>query len=123
MKNNKKIVALALLALSGNTFAGSIVCEGTVETLAYHADNQLMIKLSSMNVPVFFCSPDSEWVVGGTSYKTGPQTCQTLYSTFLAAQIAGKQLNRVWFDGDAVPASCNSWVEWTIANIRHFALN
>jgi hypothetical protein len=74
----KKIVMLSLLVLSSNAMAGTVVCEGTVDTLAYHANNKLMIKLSSMNRPVFFCSPDSEWTVAGTDYKTGPQNCQTI---------------------------------------------
>lgn len=103
--------------------AGTVVCEGTVDTLAYHANNKLMIKLSSMNRPVFFCSPDSEWTVAGTDYKTGPQSCQTLYSTFLAAQMAGKTLKNVYFDGDQVPASCNEWASWANANIRYFTVN
>ena len=36
--------------------------------------------------------------------------------------MSGKRLASVWFDGDQVPATCNSWGTWENANIRHFAL-
>ena len=119
----KKLIATALIVCSFSATSAELVCGGTVDVLAYHANNKLMIKLSNMNTPVFFCSPDSEWVVSGTPYKTGPQTCQTLYSTFLAAKLANKTLSSVYFDGDQVPADCNSWGSWANANIRHFAVN
>jgi hypothetical protein len=119
----KKLLTGLLLASSFSAASAELVCGGTVDVLAYHANNKLMLKLSNMNVPVFFCSPDSEWVVAGTPYKTGPQTCQTLYSTFLAAKLAGKSLSSVYFDGEQVPASCNSWGNWSVANIRYFVIN
>jgi hypothetical protein len=111
---------MGLFIVTTSAAAGSVVCSGIVETLAYHADNKLMVKLTSMNVPVFFCSPDSEWTVSGTTYKTGPQTCQTLYSTFLAAKMASKPIKNMWFDGSQVPSSCNGWSSWQSANIRNF---
>lgn len=119
----KKLIVGALMACSISANSAELVCSGTVDILAYHANNKLMIKLSNMNTAVFFCSPDSEWVVSGTPYKTGPQTCQTMYSTFLAAKLAGKTLSSVYFDGDQVPSSCSSWGSWSVANIRHFGLN
>jgi len=122
--NFKKALLFALL-ITGYPLvasANTIVCQGKVERLAYHANNRLMIKLESMNQPVFFCSPDSEWVVTGTSHKTGPETCKTMYSTFLAAQMSGKTISSMYFDGDDVPASCSEWGTWKVANIRHFAL-
>ncbi|MEN3157330.1 hypothetical protein ABC502_02985 [Alkalimonas sp. NCh-2] len=117
-----RLVAGLLLMTSCSVTAGTIVCEGEVEVLGYHATDKMMIKLSSMNVPVHFCSPDREWSVSGTSYKTGPKTCQTLYSTFLAAKISGKTIYNVWFDGDEVPTSCDAWDSWANTNIRHFKL-
>jgi len=119
----KKLLVSMLMACSLSAHSAALICSGTVEVLSYHANNKLMIKLSNMNTAVSFCSPDSEWVVSGTPYKTGPQTCQTLYSTFLAAKLAGKSVSNVYFDGDQVPASCNSWSNWSVANIRHFVIN
>lgn len=59
----KKLFTGLLLASSFSVASAELVCGGTVDVLAYHANNKLMLKLSNMNVPVFFCSPDSEWVV------------------------------------------------------------
>ena len=122
MKNKLSGLATGCLltASINSSYAATVVCSGKVETLAYHASNKLMIKLSSMNAPVFFCSPDSEWVVTGTSAKTGPETCQALYATFLSAKVSGETIKNMYFDGDQVPAACNSWASWQSANIRHF---
>ncbi len=62
-----------------------------------------------MNTAVFFCSTESRWSVPGTSHTTGPETCKTLYSVFLAAQLAGKSLDTVYFDGDNTPTHCNGF--------------
>jgi hypothetical protein len=82
------VCALAGSLLVGSAVAGEIVCSGKIEVLSYHAPDQMMLKLSGMNASVFFCSPDNRWTVPGTPYTTGPETCKTLYSTFLAAQLA-----------------------------------
>ncbi|MFN3900694.1 MAG: hypothetical protein ACK4GU_11535 [Alishewanella aestuarii] len=118
----KGMLSLAVLISSATSYANTVVCEGEIEILAYHANNNLMLKLSSMNVPVFFCSPDANWTVAGTDYQTGPNSCQTMYSTFLAAKLAGKRLASVYFDGDQVPDSCNGWGNWQKANIRYFVI-
>jgi len=106
--------------LSANSMAGTVVCSGHVQTLSYHANNKLMIKLDTMNEAVFFCSPESEWSVSGTVYVTGAETCKVLYSTFLAAKMSGRPVNGMYFDGDQVPASCDAWTRWSAANIRYF---
>ena len=108
---------------SMSAHGGTVVCDGKVVTLAYHASNTLRIKLDSMNDSVFFCNPDSEWSVAGTTYVTGPNTCKTMYSTFLAAKMADKPLSNVYFDGVQVPASCDGWGNWSNANIRYYELN
>ena len=102
--------------------AGTIVCSGTVEDISYHANDKLMIRLSSMNVPIFICNPSAEWVVAGTSYRTSAETCKTLFSTFLAARISGQEIRSLYLDGADVPASCGAWEPWKSANIRHFKL-
>lgn len=123
MRDFKVPLFLLLAMLGQNVVARELICSGEVDTLSYHTDSQLMIKLSSMNTPVFFCSPDNQWVVNGTAYKTSPQACQTMYSTFLAAKMAGKPVTNMYFDGDQVPGSCNGWSSWAKANIRHYLVN
>jgi hypothetical protein len=102
--------------------AAELVCSGKVAVLSYHSNNQFMVQLESMNAPVFFCNPDAQWSVSGTTYITGPETCKAIYSTFLAAQMSGKIIHSLYFDGAQVPASCNSWGAWSNANIRHYQL-
>ena len=115
------LITTALMSL--NVHAGTVTCSGKVTSLAYHADNKLMIQLSSMNTPVFFCSPDTDWVVSGTGHKTGPETCKTMYSSFLAAKMAEKSISSMYFDGASVPKTCNTWEKWRSANIRFYKLN
>lgn len=122
LKNILRASVLTTSLLAGQVSAGEIVCYGKVEVLSYHAPDQMMIKLSGMNTSVLFCSPDNRWSVPGTSYTTGPETCKTLYSVFLAAKLSGKILESVYFDGDGTPANCNSFASWTRLNIRHFIL-
>jgi len=114
------LAKLFLVMCSTNLNAATVICSGTVEELAYHAPNSFMVRLSSMNKPVFFCNPDKEFSVSGTSYVTGPESCKVLYSTFLSAKVAQKTINSMYFDGDQVPASCNDWGDWKSANIRYF---
>lgn len=118
MKRRWLIVLSILLSVHAN--AATVVCSGTVAELSYHASDKLMIRLSSMNTVVYICNPGAEWIVSGTSYKTSPDTCKALYSVFLAARLSGEPINSVYFDGDDVPATCNSWGNWKSANIRHF---
>ncbi len=106
--------------MSSPLYAGTVICSGKVEQLAYHADNSFMIKLDSMNVPVFFCSPEIEWAVVGTEYKTGPETCKLLYASFLSAKSSGAILKTIYFDGGDVPERCDGWGDWKRANIRYF---
>lgn len=76
-----------------------------------------------MNTAVFFCNPDAVWTVAGTTYKTGPETCKMLYSTFLSAQMSGASLSSVYFDGDDSKGNCQSFPSWAKVNIRHFILS
>jgi hypothetical protein len=119
----KSLPVFALLVCSGLcsvSFAGSVTCSGTVEGISFHANNTFMVRLSSMNTAVFFCSPDSTFSVPGTSYTTGPETCKALVAMFIAARESGRTITAVYFDGDAVPATCDGWSGWSSANIRHF---
>jgi hypothetical protein len=116
----KYFLVLILLLHSAVLNAAELVCSGTVDELSYHASNRFMLRLSSMNVAVFFCNPDAEWIVSGTGYKTGPNACKMMYSTFLAAKATGKRLTSMYFDGDDVPASCDGFENWKSVNIRHY---
>ena len=65
---NKLAAALSLkilliFSITLPAYSEMLVCSGTVTKLAYHANNKLMLQLSSMDNPVFFCSPDAEWAV------------------------------------------------------------
>ena len=113
-------VFLALNSFIFSSIAGSLACENTkVKVLAYHGNNKMMVQLENMNKPVFFCNPDAEWSVSGTGYVMGPETCKTVFSMFLAAKATGSTITRVHFDGDDVPADCNSWQSWKSAVIRY----
>ena len=121
----KLIVALIVTVfLSSQARAGTIVCSGKISVLAFHTPNGMMIQLDSMNVPVYFCKTDEVHTVAGTPYSTSPETCKTLYSTFLAVKAAGKTVSGMYFDGDSAPTTCNGWSgAWLSANIRYFSLN
>lgn len=116
----KSLSVLVATLLSFQVNAATVACTGTVEELSYHASNQLMIRLSSMNTPVYICNPSSEWVVPGTAYRTSAETCRVLYSTFLTARVSGIPIRNLYFDGDDVPATCDTWGSWKSANIRHY---
>jgi hypothetical protein len=122
MKRRIGQVALAFSALfCSASFAGSVTCSGTVEAISFHASNTFMVRLSSMNTTVFFCSPDSTFSVVGTTYTTGPETCKALVALFIAARESGRTIQALYFDGDSVPATCDGWSNWSSANIRHFS--
>lgn len=113
-------VNVALLIVP-EVHAGTVVCAGRVVQISYHASDRFMLQLDSMNKPVFFCSSSSTWSVAGTSHTTSPETCKALVAMFLAAKLADRTLEKVYFDGDAVPVSCDAWESFTSANLRYFA--
>lgn len=117
-----KTVVMGLLTCSlGMAQAGTLTCAGTVQRVAFHAPGRLMLQLSSMNVPVFICSAEGDWVVPGGGYVTTASSCKALYSTFLLAKASGGEINYIHFDGDQVPATCNGWTSWANATVRYFA--
>jgi len=118
----RQTLALALTAATAvNALAGNVVCSGTVDVLAYHQPGRLMIKLSSMNTAVFICSTDADWTVAGSlAGTTTPSACKALYATFLSAKLTRAPINNMYFDGDDVPASCNSFSPWMGANVRYY---
>jgi hypothetical protein len=115
-----RVVAALGCAVPVAVSAGTVACVGTVDQLAFHSPGRLMLRLSSMNTPVFICSVDALWAPAGAGYTTTPAACKTLYATFLTAKLTREVLNYVHFDGDEVPASCNAWATWANANVRYF---
>lgn len=117
----KRVLVAAMVSLASTAHTANVICNGTVDILAYHQPGNLMLKLSSMNVPVFICNTDIDWVVAGTaSGNTSPKACKALYATFLTAKITGAAINDMYLDGDQVPASCNSFASWTQVNVRYY---
>jgi hypothetical protein len=106
--------------LASNVYAGSISCAGTVDEVAYHAAGRLMIRLSSMNLPVFICSTDIEWVVPG-GYSTSTAACKANYAAFLTAKVTRAPFNGVLFDGDQVPGACNAFTYWNNVSVRFYS--
>lgn len=116
----RNILGLSLIIFSGNSVSGTLICSGTVKSVAYHSNNMLMVQLSSMNVPVFYCSTNSDWVIAGASGKTmSPESCQVLFSLFLTAKATQAPIERIHFDGDDVPDTCSSFQVWKKAFIRY----
>ena len=112
------IVLASMLATNG--WAAELWCSGTVENVGFHSPGRLMLKLSTMNTPVFICSTDETWApAGANGYSTTPAACKTLYATLLAARTSGTALQTVLFDGGQVPAACNGWANWANANVRY----
>jgi len=115
-----KKILLALSLFSSSAFAGTLACTGTVEQIGLHAPDKIMLRLSSMNTAVFICSTKNNWSVAGTSYQTGVETCNAIWSMLMHAKSTKAEMGKVWFDGEDVPTDCNQWETWKAANIRHF---
>lgn len=82
-----------------------------------------MLRLSSMNTGVIFCSTDSDWAVTGTDYgNTSPSACKALYSAFLTVRSLGTATVQIRFDGDSIPETCTSFAPWAAVSIRYFTL-
>ena len=117
---NKSFLLILLASLfSINCYAGTIQCSGKVAQIGMHANDKIMLRLSSMNRPVFICSMAERWEVSGTGYKTTIEMCKALYSMFLTAKTTGAEVGDVWMDGDDAN-SCSTFESWKRVNIRHF---
>lgn len=114
--------ALAGAVFCSNAFASGLTCGGQVQTIAYHTGVGYMLKLTSMNTPVFICDPDGTFTTDGTTNSTGPETCKSLVSTFISAKAMETNVNQVVFDGNNVPADCTSWAGWSYAVIRYIEM-
>lgn len=102
--------------------AGTLVCDGTVEQVSIHQPGYVLMRLSSMNTAITICSLNSELVVSGSlSGNTTASACKAIYATMLTARSSGRPMTSVYFDGDAVPTGCGSFVFQTHVNIRYFA--
>jgi hypothetical protein len=111
---------LGAMLCSASAFSGTVVCSGTVVRVAQHANNNLMVQLSSMNAPVFICNIETNWTVSATTFSTGPNMCKALLAMFLEAKATDTTINNLYFDGDAVPTTCTGWANCTSAFVRYF---
>ena len=115
-----KYILLSLLLMSFGVSAKELVCSGTVESVSYHGNDKLMVKLSSMNTPVFFCNPNDDWSVPSEPGRVmKPETCKAVFSMFLTARATKERLSRVHFDGDQLPDNCDEFENWKSVFIRY----
>lgn len=119
MRSRAILILISALIATTPAKAATVVCSGTVDFLAFHANDVLLIQLSSMNTAVQYCSLNQDWTVA-PGYTTTPATCKALLATFTTAKAMGSVLSSVYFDGPNVPSVCNGWASWTSANIRYF---
>jgi hypothetical protein len=119
MRLKAMLVAISMLFATTPALAGTIVCAGTVELLAFHANDILLVQLSSMNTPVQYCRLNQDWNEA-PGYTTTPTACKALLAMFTSAKAMGAVLNSVYFDGPSVPSTCSGWAGWSSANIRYF---
>ena len=118
--NLLKIITFLPLLVCVTSLAGTITCTGTVAKLGLHAPDKLMLKLSSMNNPVFICSPEYKWTVAGTSYTTSAEMCKMMLSMLMHAKSTHADMGSIYFDGNDVPTDCGSWGSWKRVNVRYF---
>lgn len=116
----RSLLSIVALLTTGSVSAGTLVCSGTVISLAYHAQDVLLIRLSSMNEPVQFCSINQDWSIA-PGYTTTPAVCKTFLAMFMAAKASGESISSVYFESPSAPATCSGWVPWTSANLRFFS--
>jgi hypothetical protein len=114
------MISASMNAAAADAQAGSVNCSGQNPQVIWHSTDGFMLRLDSMNVPVFFCDPGINWSVPGTTYNTTAEQCKGLISAFLARKLAGRSLSSAYFDGDSVPTSCSGWASSQKANIRYF---
>ncbi len=120
----RTFLATCIVALGmSQAHAGALYCNGQILELAYHQPGNLIIRTAGMNYGVVICSVNNEWVVPGSlAGNTSVSACKTMYATFLAAKLSGTPLGQLLFDGDSVPATCNSFAPWTNVNVRYFVV-
>jgi hypothetical protein len=116
------LLAVAVLtATATQAEATTLVCSGKVEMLGYHQPGTLYVKLSGMNVPVAICNMDTNWApAGSVSGTTSISSCKALFAALMFAKQADTNITSMWFDADALPASCTTFASWTQVNLRYF---
>lgn len=115
------LMTLSISPILANS--ASVICEGTVETLAYHGPGTLYVKLSGMNVNVAICSTDTNWgPAGSQTGLTTPSACKTINASLLVAKQAGTVVKNMYLDGDTVPPTCTTFPAWSQVNLRFFEI-
>lgn len=104
-----KGIAATVLSIStlSSAHAGTVVCAGTVDEVAIHQPGLVAVRLSSMNGYLFVCRLDADYTPAGAS-TISSATCKGIYAALLTARNTGNAVKSAYFDGDAVPTSCNT---------------
>lgn len=82
-----------------------------------HQPGFVGVRLSSMNDQAFVCRLDADYYPAGAAMIT-PSVCKAIYAGLLTAKVNKETINALWFDGDAVPTSCTSWIGAAQVNLR-----
>lgn len=115
----KQGFVVLVLSVGSATHAGSLFCTGTIIEMGVHTPGLLLVRLSSMNARVVMCSIDTAYSTQGGPSITAP-TCEGMYANLMAARASGQTV-QLMMDGDAVPAQCSSFIEWTYVGLRYAA--
>jgi hypothetical protein len=123
VKNSiRDFLRTALVAtLVSNAHGATVICSGTVDVLAYHQPGRLMVRLSSMNAPVFICNTDVDYAMPGSlAGTTTPSACKAIYASLISAKLTRTPISAMYFDGNDVPTACDSFGNWKSVNVRYF---
>jgi hypothetical protein len=124
MKSKRQVIGIAIsLAAAAHAIqcqAATVVCSGTVEQIAYYNPGLIMVRLSSMNNPVFICSTDAPFTEPNAGYATTVQACKVLYAGLLTAKTTNSPIQAMYFDAATVPSTCATWPAWAYAQVRYY---
>jgi hypothetical protein len=108
-----------------NAAAGTIICQGTVELVSIHQPGYVGVMLSSMSNYVIVCRLDETYTPPGAA-SISPATCKALYAGLITARVNRYNIDAIYFDGDAIPASatCSNFAGGlaTQVNLRYLPL-
>ncbi len=121
MKFRGLIVGLLFTLAASSASAGTIVCTGKVLEIGYHQPGLVMLRIEGMNTAVYVCNLAASWAAAGSlAAAAPPESCRAMLSAMMAAKASGAVMQAVYFDGDAVPSSCGSFVAQSQVNVRHW---
>ena len=96
------VVFLGLLFFSTSANAAWLVSTGKVEILLIYPKTQILVKLSNNGSPIPACSNKEYFSISSTYSE---EARNRMFSTLLAAKMAGKDVSISYNDVD----NCDSW--------------